>query len=144
MIPKEQFAKSKKSISNHVIQQQSLQAFALEIDCSPSKNFNSGNQNPIQFPTNANRCPQPTKKQSSVVAENSQFQNPQYIYARNAEQSTNQTTKKMLLVRLNNSIPSCFSNLITVCFHKTTISFLIKLFAVFIISPSELHSRTNE
>ena len=65
---KEQIVKYNKSKSNHEIQQQSLQAFAEEIDKNPSKNFNSGSQNRTQFPTNATSCPQPTKNQSSVVA----------------------------------------------------------------------------
>ena len=33
----------------------------------------------------------------------------------------------MLFFLLNNKILNCFSSLITACFHKTTISFLIKL-----------------
>ena len=41
-------------------------------------------------PTNANSCPQPTKNQSSVVAENIQLQNPQYTYATYAERVTRQ------------------------------------------------------
>ena len=64
---KEQIARYNKDKSNPVIQQQSLQAFAQDIDCRPRKNFNSGSQNPTQFPTNS--CPQPTKNQSSVVTE---------------------------------------------------------------------------
>ena len=54
---KEQIARYNKGKSNPVIQQQSLQAFAQETDCSSSKNFNSGSQNLTQFPTNANSFP---------------------------------------------------------------------------------------
>ena len=82
---KEQIARYNKGKSNPVIQQHSLQAFAQETDCSPSKNFNSGRQYPTQFPTNANSCTQPTKNQSSVVGGNIQLQNPQYTYATHAE-----------------------------------------------------------
>ena len=140
---KEQIAGNNKGKSNPVIEQQSLQAFAQEIDCSSSKNCNSGGQNPTQFPAIANCCPQPTKNQSSVVAENIQLQNPQYAYATNAEQVTQQ---KMLFFLLNNRTLSCFSCLITVCFHKTTISFLIKLlcnFHHFILRVKLRNKRTN-
>ena len=87
---KEQIARYNKGKSNPVIQQLSLQAFTQETDCSLSKNFNTGAQNPTQFPTNANSCPLPTKNQSSVVAENIQLQNLQYTNAANAEQVTQQ------------------------------------------------------
>ena len=92
---KERIARNNKSKSNPVIQHQSLQAFAQDIDCIPSKNFNTGSQDPTQFPTNANSCPQPTKNQSKVVAETLQLQIPQYAYATHAEQVTQQ--KKFVL-----------------------------------------------
>ena len=140
---KEQIARYNKGKPNPGTQQQSLQAFAQETDCSPSKNFNSGSQYPTQFPKNANSCPQPTKNQSSVVAENIQLQNPQYTYATHAEQVSQQ---KMLFSLLNNRILNCFSSLITICFHKTTISFLIKLlcnFHHFLLSVTLRNKQTN-
>ena len=100
--------------ANHILLLNSnhCKLFAQETDCSPSKNFNSGSQNPTQFPTNANSCPQPTENQSSVVAENIQLQNPQYTYATNAEQVTQQKNvglpaeqqNPQLFLQLNNSL----------------------------------------
>ena len=121
-----------------------MQVFAQEPYCSPSKNFNSGSQYPTQFPTNANSCPQLTKNQSSVVAESIQLQNPQYTYATHAEQVTQQ---KNVFFLLNNRILNCFSSLITVCFHKTTISFLIYLhcnFHHFLLKVTLRNKRTNK
>ena len=109
---KEQIARYNRGKSNSVIQQQSLQAFAQETYCSPSKNFNSGSQYPTQSPTNANNCPQPTKNQSSVDAENLQLQNSEYTYATHADRVTQQKNvvlpseqqNPQLFQQINNSL----------------------------------------
>ena len=54
--------------------------------------------------------------------------------------------KKMLFSILNNRILNCFSSLITICFHKTTISFLINLlcnFHHFLVSVTLRNKQTN-
>ena len=105
-----------------------MQAFAQETDCSPSKKFNSGSQKPTQFPTNKNSCPQPTRNQSSIVAENIHLQNPQYIYATNADQVTEQKIVVLpsehqnpeLFQQLNNSLFPQYHNHLP---NKTTLQF---------------------
>ena len=58
-----------------------------------------------------------------------------------------QPNKKMLFSLLNNRILNCFSSLITVCFHKTTISSLIKLlcnFHHFLLKVTLRNKRTKK
>ena len=139
---KENIARYNKGKSNPVIQQKSLQAFAQETDCSPSKNFNSGSQNPTQFPTNANSCPQPTKNQSSVAAENIQLQNPQYTYVTNAEQVTQQ---KIVFLPSGQQNPQLSQKPNISLFPQNHNQFPNKTaLQIFITSYSELHSETNE